>query len=152
MSRDASSSVPVAAAGGGLLSPANRRFARHYAEMVAVMFLGMAVLWLPFIGLLGLAGVDDVSDTAPAVAFLGMATTMTVPMVAWMRRHRHGWRPCAEMAASMFVPTFAAIGLLAAGVGDFHSLMGVEHIAMLLAMLGVMLLRPSEYNGTGHAH
>jgi hypothetical protein len=25
----------------------NRHFARHYLEMVAAMFIGMAVLWMP---------------------------------------------------------------------------------------------------------
>ena len=42
--------------------------------------------------------------------FLGMATTMTVPMVGWMIYRGHGWRANAEMSASMFVPTFAVIG------------------------------------------
>jgi hypothetical protein len=136
------------------ISSPTRRFIRHYIEMVIAMFAGMIVLGIPGEAALRAAGYSSsqLQADAPAVALLAMAVIMTVPMVAWMRRHGHGWRPCTEMAASMFVPTFAAIGLLAAGVGDFHSLMGLEHVAMLLAMLGVMLLRPSEYDGTGHAH
>lgn len=46
---------------------------------------------------------------------LGMALTMTVPMVAWMRYRGHGWAASNEMAASMFIPSFAVVGLLAAG-------------------------------------
>ena len=58
----------------------------------------------------------------------------------------HGWRANAEMSASMFVPTFAVIGVLSAGLlTDIGVLMVIEHVVMLLAMAGVMLLRPAEY-------
>ena len=78
--------------------------------------------------------------------FLSMAVTMTVPMVAWMRYRGHGRRANTEMSASMFLPTFAVIGLLWAGVlEDIGALMVLEHVAMLASMLGVMLLRPAEY-------
>jgi hypothetical protein len=135
------------------MSPAKRHFIRHYAEMVAAMFLGMAILGLPFGWLLGALGSSssELTDTAPALMFLAMATTMTVPMVGWMRYRGHGRRANTEMSASMFVPTFAVIALLWAGVlTDLGVLMLIEHVAMLLAMLGVMLLRPAEY--THHAH
>lgn len=49
-----------------------------------------------------------------------MAVMMTIPMVALMRYRGHAWRPCWEMSASMFLPTFAAIGLLWGGAIDFH--------------------------------
>ena len=54
----------------------------------------------------------------------------------------------------MLLPTFAAIALLAASVvDDIGVLLVVEHVAMLLAMLGVMLLRPDEYtHHHAHAH
>ena len=130
-----------------------RNFIRHYAEMVAAMFAGMIVLGLPAEGALVAAGtsLSDVQDSAPAAVLLGMAVTMTVPMVAWMRYRGHGWRPNSEMAASMFLPTFAAIALMGAGVVGFGTAMGLEHIVMFPAMLGAMLLRPSEYTG-GHEH
>ena len=135
------------------MSPSVRHFIRHYAEMVIAMLLGMVVLGIPGEGLLHVAGTStsELRTDAPAVVFLGMALTMTVPMVAWMRYRGHGWRPCWEMAASMFVPTFAVIGLMAGGVvGDFMALMSIEHVAMLPSMLVAMLARPHEY--TGHAH
>jgi hypothetical protein len=121
----------------------NRHFIRHYLEMIAAMFAGMLVLWMPV--------EMAFPDVAPAVTFLGMATTMTVPMVAWMRHRGHGWQPSVEMAAAMFIPTLAAIALHGAGALDFHSLMMLEHVAMLLAMLGAMLLRRDEYAGHVHA-
>ena len=125
-------------------------FIRHYVEMVVAMFLGMVVLGLPIEGALRAMGTSasDLESSAPAVALLGMAVIMTVPMLGWMR---HTWRPCIEMSAAMFIPTFAVIALLAAGVGDFHGLMMWEHAAMLPAMLVAMLLRPHEYTGH-HAH
>ena len=125
---------------------------RHYIEMVVVMFAGMLVLGLPgeaALKALG-SGTSELRDDAPAVVFLGMAATMTIPMVAWMRYRGHRWQPTLEMAASMIVPTLGAIALLAAGVLGFGALIGLEHVAMLLGMLVAMLLRIDEY--TGHAH
>ncbi len=127
----------------------DRHFLRHYAEMVVVMLLGMAVLGMP----LG-AALDAIVAGAteePAVMLLGMGLTMTVPMVAWMRlKHGHGWRASNEMAASMIVPTLLAIAAHAAGVASLDTILLAEHVVMLAAMYGVMLLRPSEY--AGHAH
>ena len=101
------------------MSTETKHFLRHYVEMVIAMFVGMAV-------------------------------TMTVPMIAWMIYRGHGARANSEMAAAMFLPTFAAIGALWAHVlTDVGTLMAIEHIAMLLAMLGAMLLRPAEYRHHG---
>jgi hypothetical protein len=130
-----------------------KHFIRHYVEMVVAMFLGMAVLGVPAGWLMGGFGTSwsELSDSAPALMLLAMATTMTVPMVGWMVYRGHGRRANAEMSASMFLPTFAAIGLLATGVlTDLSALLIIEHIAMLLSMLAAMLLRPDEYRS--HAH
>lgn len=130
------------------MSPAAKRFIRHYVEMVIAMFLGMAVLGVAARVALGALGIEwaQVTDDAPALMFLGMATTMTAPMIGWMLYRGHGWRASTEMSASMFVPTFAVIGVLWADlVTDLGVLMIVEHVAMLAAMAGVMLLRPAEY-------
>ena len=130
------------------MSQSTKHFARHYAEMVAAMFLGMAILGLP-----ADRALDALGATSDAFMFLGMATTMTVPMVGWMLYRGHGWRANAEMSASMFVPTFAVVGVLSAGLfTSIGALMVIEHVAMLLAMAGVMLLRPAEYiHHHGHA-
>jgi len=127
-------------------------FIRHYIEMVVVMFAGMIMLGIPAeAGLQAMgSGTSELRDDAPAVVFLGMAATMTIPMVAWMRYRGHKWQPTLEMAASMIIPTLAAIALLEAGVADFEALMGLEHVAMLLGMLVAMLLRVGEYTGHGH--
>jgi flagellar biosynthetic protein FliP len=127
-----------------------QRFACHYIEMVIAMFVGMAVLALP--ARMALAAADTSwSELGTAAMLLAMAVEMTLPMVAWMRFRGHGWRPSGEMAAAMLLPTFVAIGLDAAGlVGDTGVLMAGEHVAMLGAMLGAMLLRPDEYTHEHH--
>ena len=137
------------------MTSSSRSFIRHYLEMVAAMFIGMAVLGIPAEASLHALGTSasQLQDDAPAVMLLGMAFVMTVPMVAWMRYRGHGWRPNAEMAASMFVPTFGVIGVMASGaVGDFMTLMTAEHVVMLPSMLVAMLLRPDEYTGGAHGH
>src|SRR3954452_22525858 len=127
-------------------------FIRHYVEMVVVMFAGMIVLGLP--GEAGLhaigRGTSELRADAPALVFLGMAFTMTLPMVVWMRHRGHRWQPTLEMAASMVIPTMVAIALLATDVAGFESLMGLEHVAMLLGMLIAMLLRVDE--SAAHHH
>ena len=131
------------------MSASTKHFVRHYVEMVVAMFLGMAVLGLPVGWALSAVGTSwsELHNDAPALMLLGMAVTMTVPMVGWMRYRGHGWRANTEMSASMLLPTFAAIALLEGGVmEDISLLLVVEHVAMLLGMLGVMLLRADEYS------
>jgi hypothetical protein len=133
-----------------------RTFIRHYIEMLIAMVLGMFVLGIPLAGLLGVAGIDVSTweSDAPELMLLGMAFTMSVPMVAWMRHRGHGWAPAWDMTASMFIPSFAAIALLWGGlVEDSGTLMTIQHVAMLASMLAAMLLRLAEYTSHGtHAH
>ena len=131
----------------------NRHFLRHYAEMVLVMFLGMAVLGIP--AGFALSAVDSSWDelqrNAPALMLGLMAFTMTAPMAAWMHRMGHSAGANLEMAASMIVPTFAVIGLLGIGaVTDTGTLLILEHVLMFIGMFAVMLLRPEEYSGHHH--
>ncbi len=131
-----------------MLQTPTAHFLRHYLEMVVAMLLGMVVLGIPGDMLLELAGVDTAA--AAGVLLIGMATYMTVPMVAWMRHRGHGWLPSLEMTAAMYVPTLGALALLEAGaLGDAHAAMAVQHVVMFPAMFGVMLLRREEY--TAHA-
>ena len=129
-----------------------RSFIRHYVEMVVVMFAGMAVLWVPAEAILHAAGSSSgaFSKSAPAGYLVAMATAMSIPMVGWMRWRGHGWQPSLEMAASMYVPTALAVGLLAAGaVTGTGTLLVIQHNLMLPAMLVAMLLRRDEYS---HSH
>lgn len=140
------STTPTHERPGGLRATLNRRFARHYAEMVVVMFAGMIVLGFPAgWALRALDSGSSELQTGPMVAL--MAATMTAPMVPYMRRRGHGWRPALEMAASMIVPAIGVLGLLAAGlVTDSTSLLAIEHVAMFVGMFAVMAARPQEYS------
>jgi hypothetical protein len=133
------------------MSRARKQFIRHYVEMVIAMFAGMVVLGIPAEAALRATGTSshELYVDAPALALLGMAVIMTVPMVAWMRHRGHGWRPNAEMAGSMFLPTFAVMALLPAGI-EVMTLMGIQHVVMFPAMFVAMLLRRDEYSG--HCH
>lgn len=135
------------------MTNSTRHFVRHYFEMLAAMFLGMAALGMPALMALGAAGVTsaELRADAPALMLLGMGVTMTVPMVAWMRFRGHGWRASNEMAASMLGPTAGVIALLAAGlVSDIGTLLIIEHVVMLPSMLVAMLLRREEYSHGPH--
>jgi hypothetical protein len=160
MQTDTRPAITTSARNAGLLrsltSSRAVQFVRHYIEMVVAMFLGMFALGLPLGALLGVVGVDVSAwqSDARELLLLGMAFTMSVPMAAWMRHRGHGWAPVWEMTASMFLPSFLAIGLLWAGtVEDSDTLLLIQHAGMLPSMLAVMLLRLSEYTGHGgHAH
>jgi hypothetical protein len=119
----------------------NRTFIRHYVEMLIAMFIGMGV----FAAALAVAGVEV---EGIGLRLLWMAFTMSVGMVAWMRYRGHGWAPCADMTAAMFVPSLGAIALLWIGlVEDEGALLAIQHVAMFPAMLVAMLLRRDEYSG-----
>jgi hypothetical protein len=134
------------------ISHSTRRFIRHYIEMVVVMFAGMILIGLPAEAAMRAVGTSsaELQADAPALALLAMAVIMTAPMVAWMRRMGHAWLPCNEMAASMFIPTFAVIALMAFDIVDFHGAMLLEHVLMLPSMLVAMLLRRDEYSCEHH--
>jgi RND superfamily putative drug exporter len=111
-------------------------FARHYGEMVLAMVAGMVVLGPP---------IGAISGHADLVMLANMGVSMTLPMVAWMRYRGHDWRSTLEMAASMIVPTLAALAVLGAGaVEDAGAVMVAEHLVMLLAMAGVMLAQANR--------
>jgi hypothetical protein len=124
------------------------RFARHYIEMVVVMFAGMFVLMAPSEALFGAFGTSW-SRLPAEINVFAMALTMTVPMVAWMRFRGHSWRANTEMAASMLIPTFFVMVVLWAGAAN-GTLMVPEHAGMLACMLAAMLLRRDEYSCATH--
>ena len=135
------------------MSASTKQFVRHYVEMVIAMFLGMGLLMPPIGWALG--AVDSswsaLRTSAPALMVLGMAVTMTVPMIGWMAFRGHGRRVNLEMTAAMLVPAFGVVALLWAGfVTDLGILLVIEHVAMLASMLAAMLLRRAEYSHGAH--
>jgi hypothetical protein len=132
--------------GEDLTTPRSRRvFARHFGEMVLAMLLGMAVLG----GLAELAFAvagGSLSDMPGSFQIMLMGFNMTVPMVLWMSYRGHARARNVEMAASMVVPTVAAAVLAWSGALGTGAGMGVQHAAMIPAMLGVMLWRYDDYS------
>ncbi len=119
-------------------------FARHFFEMVAVMFIGMGV----FAGIAALvlnATGGSFTDYSPELRVTFMGVSMVLPMVAWMAYRGHTRAQNAEMATSMIVPTVITAALAAVGTFDAATALGVQHVVMVPAMLGVMLWRYDEY-------
>jgi flagellar biosynthetic protein FliP len=122
-------------------------FVRHLLAMTVAMLLGMAAYAL-VLGLAPGVGGSDLESARlgqPELFALGMAASMSVPMVAWMRRRNHGWRASGEMTAAMFVP---AIGLIAcywlhAVAAD--AICPIACATMIPAMVVAMLYRRGEY-------
>ena len=119
------------------------RFVLHFVEMWLAMLAGMVIFM----------AVPGVMALPVFLHQLGMAISMTVPMVAWMRIRGHGWRHGVEMAAGMLVPWAAVLSLVALGAANVLPwLANAADAAMLLGMLGVMLLRPHHYAHGSHHH
>jgi hypothetical protein len=119
-------------------------FARHFGEMLLVMFTGMGVL----VGLAALvfavAG-GSYTDLSGGLRVMLMGIAMTAPMVAWMAYRGHTLARNAEMAGAMMVPTILAAGLAWAGAIGAGTALELQHIVMIPAMLGVMLWRYDEH-------
>ena len=126
-------------------SAGKRAFARHFAEMVLAMLLGMAVLGGLAMLAFAAAG-SSLVDQSGTLRVSLMGVYMTVPMVLWMRHRGHSAARTVEMAASMVIPTLVAATLAAVGVLDAGAALAVQHVVMVPAMLAVMLWRYEEYS------
>jgi hypothetical protein len=126
-------------------SGSKRAFARHFGEMLLAMFAGMLALGGLAELVFAMLG-SSVSHQAGALQVTLMGFSMTVPMVAWMSHRGHSHARSAEMASSMLVPTFAAAMLALLGALGEAAALGVQHVVMIPAMLGVMLWRYEHYS------
>lgn len=113
--------------------------ARHYAEMLVAMFVGMLV----FGSLRAAAGLTVTFADHPGWSFLLMATDMSLGMAAWMRVRRHGWASTLEMCAVMYLPLLL-LPLVQADVMSRMTFMIVAHVVMAVAMLAVLVRRRRE--------
>lgn len=121
-----------------------RPFLGHAGEMFVAMMVGMPLFGMPLRAVQGaLLGPSSVG--IPELRALGMAVSMTISMVAWMRYRGHSWRASAEMGAAMIVPSVALLPLLWTGIISGGMLVGLAHVLMLPSMLAVMLYRRSAY-------
>jgi hypothetical protein len=121
-----------------------RKLVVHYVEMVIAMAVGMFALHPVWSFLLGLAGWSSAMH-APEFMAMVMATNMTIGMTAWMRFRGHGWRPCAEMGAAMYLPFLVLFVPMWLGLISASGMLTWGHVLMLFAMAGAMAIRPHEY-------
>jgi glycerol uptake facilitator-like aquaporin len=119
------------------------RFWRHFLEMILAMVVGMLAAAAIFLSMLGVTW-EEALIQYPVHSLLVVAAGMTVPMVAWMRHRGHGWRSCSEMAAAMVLPVIPFLCLVWFQATT-SAQCGAYCISTILAMLGVMLYRRSEY-------
>lgn len=128
-------SRPGTAARGTRELLTDRRFVRHFLEMVVAMVVGMVVLGMLWPDLHGRTELHA----------LVMATNMTIGMVAWMAYRRHGPLSIVEMSAAMYVPFVVLFPPFWAGWLSEGAVLTLGHLLMLPAMLLAMLRRPAEY-------
>jgi energy-converting hydrogenase Eha subunit A len=123
-------------------------FVLHYLEMCLACCVGGVTLGVAFFGGAALLGYPDLIIRAPVFSTLMLAVILTVPMVAWMRFRRHGWRPSLEMGAATMGLGIAMIGLGALGLIPPSGMF--EWVASLACpvMLVPMLLRLNLYTGS----
>jgi uncharacterized membrane protein HdeD (DUF308 family) len=122
-------------------------FWRHFVEMVVAMFVGMAVLRVPFRAVLGAFGYswEEAVTRLPEIVCVVMTFNMAVAMVAWIRYRGHGWRASAEMTGAMYVATAVALGMFWLHLIAANPTLGLMHVLMLPAMLALMFYRRDEY-------
>jgi hypothetical protein len=126
-----------------------RSFLRHLLEMTVAMMVGMVAYGL-LIGVgVALAGnsPEDARLGQPELFVLGMAFSMSVTMVAWMRHRGHSWRNGLEMSAAMFAPALALIVCYWLHAVSSNSMCPIACAAMIPAMVVAMLFRLDDYTG-----
>jgi hypothetical protein len=132
------------------------RFLRHFFEMLVVMMLGMCLLGGAFRELHVLAfgsGFAAAWREHAGLAAYGMAFSMTVPMVLWMRYRGHSWERGGEMALAMNLPVLPVLALYVFDVVGFDGVLGLQMGLMIPAMVAAMLYRKEEYSAPHpHAH
>jgi hypothetical protein len=123
------------------------RFLRHLLEMTLAMMLGMFVYGALVGTISGFAGssFETIRVDQPELFALGMAFSMSVPMVAWMRHRGHTWQSGVEMTAAMFVPALVLIVSYWLNGISAGSVCPLACAAMIPAMVIAMLYRLGEY-------
>ena len=116
----------------------------HFAQMFAVMVAGMIVSAAIFLTVVQMTW-DEATSERPTASLLVIAAGMSIPMAVWMLYRGMGRKNSAEMAAAMALPAIPFLGLVWFGVTD-NALCGLYCISAIVAMLGLMLHRRSEYS------
>jgi hypothetical protein len=124
---------------------------RHLIEMVAVMLIGMQILFGEFAAVANALGYSDTMVQLPEISIVVMALTMAVPMGLWMDYRGHPRRGIGEMSAAMVLPAVVVLAAGALGVVARLDLTSTYHLWMYVTMVGLMVYRWPEYS-RGMAH
>jgi hypothetical protein len=119
-------------------------FWRHFLQMLAAMVVGMIGTGAIVLSIVGLKTWGEVTTEYPTQALMAMAVGMTAPMVGWMLYRHMGWKNSSEMAAAMVLPVIPFLCLVWFGITKSAACGGYCAV-MVVAMLGLMLYRRSEY-------
>jgi hypothetical protein len=122
-------------------------FTRHLLEMTLAMMVGMLAFGTA-VGVISAgagSSLENVRVEQPELFVLGMASSMSVTMVAWMLNRGHTRRSSGEMTAAMFVPAFALIVCYWLGAVAAGSVCPLACAAMIPAMVVAMLYRLEVY-------
>ena len=122
-------------------------FVLHYLEMCMACCVGGVTLGIAFFGGTALLGYPDLIAQAPFFSTLMVTIILTVPMVAWMRFRRHGWRPSLEMGAATMGLGIVMIALGTIGVVPVSGMFEWVTSLACPVMLVPMLLRLNLYTG-----
>ena len=139
--------APTSATSGRLPVAGSLHFLGHLGEMIAAMFVGMAVLgafWGLVLAAIGTSS-RELLDSAPALVALGLIFDMTVPMVLWMRHRRHSEAEILEMSGAMGLVALIALVLLWTSAIEPIGICGIECALMVPATVAVMLHRRRSY-------
>jgi hypothetical protein len=120
--------------GRRLVCVTERRWWRHYGEMVLAMLVGMVVLG----SVVSLVGLNPDGDGAQLAV---MFATMTVGMDAWMLYRRERARAIVEMTVVSNLPLALFLPLLRSDSISAAVAEPAAHLAMLVAMAAVMIYR-----------
>ena len=125
-------------------------FARHLAEMMVAMWIGMPLGRAGFALVYGSGSNAAVREHDIAWTLI-MAFAMTVPMVAVMLYRGHSRRSVAEMAAAMIAPALPLVALEVGGVTN-GPVAGPYMCTSMVAMIALVIYRRREYRRAAAAH
>jgi deazaflavin-dependent oxidoreductase (nitroreductase family) len=128
-----------------------RSFWWHFAEMVVVMLLSMALFGAAVSGVFAILGHGNLLHFT-ALRGLLMSIYMVIGMGLWMRHRRHGWTSVIEMGGAMIVPYALLVGPFAAGFLAKGTFLSVMHVLMLPCMYFAMIHRREEYEQDRSGH
>ncbi len=120
------------------------RFAGHLLAMVVAMLVGMAALGWAWHALLAATGAAALLR-GPEPVILEMGVTAALGVGAWMCLNGRGRTRAVEMGAAVMAPAVAVLVPMWLGLISSGTALLVEHVAMVLAVLAVMLRRRQDY-------